>query len=344
VRAATIAVLVAVLGLCGCSLPSLSSLPAPKPINGPTYELSADFDDVLNLPIGAKVKQQGVVIGEVYAITTSNFVAHVRMHIAQAVKLPEGSTAQVRFTTPLGENYIAVQAPAEPDGNYLAAGTRLPRSATSSAPTIEDAFAALSLLINGGGLDKVGTIVAELNRSIRGREPTIRYVIEQMDTLVGNLNAHKSDIDAALTGLNALSSRLAAGDDLITQALAQFPPALKVLADQTTKLNDLLTHVARLGNVAADVLDRGTSVLLADLDLLRPALDSLSAARGTLVPTMQTLTKFGNLVVASSPGNYLNAAATLTLVFSDTALLPGTVAPSTSAQDAISRLIGGPQR
>jgi phospholipid/cholesterol/gamma-HCH transport system substrate-binding protein len=165
-----------------------------------------------------------------------------------------------------------------------------------------------------------------------------------MDALVGNLNAHKSDIDAALAGLNALSSRLAAGDDVITQALAQFPAALTVLADQTTKLNDLLTHVARLGNVAADVLNRGTSVLLKDLDLLRPALDSLSAARGTLVPTMQTLTKFGNLVVGSSPGNYLNAAATLTLVFSDKALLPGTLAPSTSAQDAIARLIGGAQR
>jgi phospholipid/cholesterol/gamma-HCH transport system substrate-binding protein len=319
-------------------------LPAPHAVHGKTYPLTADFADVLNLPVGAKVKQQGVVIGQVDSITTSNFVAHVRMHIAASVHLAGGSTAQVRFTTPLGENYIAISSPTQSDGTTIGSGGHLALTATSAAPTIEDAFAALSLLINGGGLDKIGVIVTELNRTIHGREGTIRYVVTQMDDLVRNLNAHKSDIDAALTGLEALSSRLAAGDSVIGQALAQFPPALAVLAAETGKLDTLLTKVGRLGDVTASVLNRGTSALLADLDQLQPALASLTAARGTLVPTMQTLTKFGDLVVGSSPGNYLNAAATLTLVFNDSALLPSATAASTGQRDAIARLIGGAGR
>jgi phospholipid/cholesterol/gamma-HCH transport system substrate-binding protein len=226
----------------------------------------------------------------------------------------------------------------------IPAGGRIDRAATSAAPTIEDAFAALSLLINGGGLDKVGVIVTELNRTVHGRAGTIRYVITQMDDLVRNLNAHKADIDAALTGLHDLSARLAQGNSVIRDALAQFPPALAVLAEQTTKLDSLLTKVGKLGDVTQQVLDRGTAALLADLDALRPALDSLTAARGTLIPTMQTLTKFGDLVVGSSPGNYLNAAATLTLVFNDTPLLPSAGTASTSQADAIARLIGGGSR
>ena len=179
---------------------------------------------------------------------------------------------------------------------------------------------------------------------MHGRTGTIRYVITQMDDLVRNLNAHKTDIDAALAGLQSLSGRLAAGNWVIDAAMRQFPPALAVLSAQTAKLDALLTKVGRLGDVTADVLNRGTTALLADLDQLRPALDSLTAARGTLVPTMQALTRFGDLVVGSSPGNYLNAAATLTLVFNDSPLLPSASGASTSQSDAVRRVLSGGAR
>ena len=339
---AAAATLAATLLTGACTTPSLSSLPAPNAVHGRTYRLSADFTDVLNLPIGAKVKQQGVVIGQVDAISTSNFVAHVRMRIAASVHLATGSTAQIRFTTPLGENYVAISAPAQPTGSTIPSGGHLAVTSTSAAPTIEDAFAALSLLINGGGLDRIGAIVNELNTTMRGRSGTIRYVITQMDALVANLNAHKGDIDAALTGLHALTAQLAAGNSVIGQALAQFPPALAVLAAQTGKLDTLLTKIGTLGDVTADVLNRGTDALLTDLDELQPALDSLTAARGTLVPTMQALTRFGTQLVDSSPGNYLNAAATLTLAFNDTPLLPSSTRTAASPADAVRQtLLGG---
>ena len=341
---AAAAALAGVLALSACSPPSLTSLPAPHAVSGPTYDLHADFHDVLNLPIGAKVKNEGVVIGEVTSISTSNFLAHVTMSIARATRLPVGTTAQVRFTTPLGEDYIAVTLPSTKGVATLAAGARIPATATSSAPTIEDAFAALSVLINGGGLDKVGTIIREINAAVTGRSGTIRYVLTQMDALVRNLNAHRDDIDRALSGLNQLSTELAGSNGVIAQALNDFAPALSVLAGETSRLDALEQKIAGLGSVAGSVLDRGTGALLADLDLLRPALDSLSAARGTLVPTMQALTKFGTQTVASAPGDYLTSAATLTLVFNDTPLLPHATAPAASGAAAVTRLLGGDGR
>lgn len=327
--------------LCGCSPPSLTSLPAPHAVSGPTYELHADFHDVLNLPIGAKVKNEGAVIGEVTSISTSNFLAHVTMRIARATTLPVGTTAEVRFTTPLGEDYIAVTMPSTKGAAVLAAGARIPATATSSAPTIEDAFAALSVLINGGGLDKVGTIIDEINAAVKGRSGTIRYVLTQMDALVRNLNSHRGDINRALSGLSRLSSELAGDNGVIAQALNDFAPALSVLAGETGRLVALEEKIAGLGSVAGSVLDRGTGALLTDLDLLRPALDSLSAARGTLVPTMQALTKFGSQTVASTPGDYLTSVATLTLVFNDTPLLPHATTPAATGAVAVTHLLGG---
>lgn len=340
-RCALLALVATVAVLCACSPPSLTSLPAPHAVSGPTYDLHADFHDVLNLPIGAKVKDKGVVIGEVTAISTSDYLAHVTMHIARSTRLPVGTTAEVRFTTPLGEDYIAVTVPAAATAAALPPGGRLPVTATSSAPTIEDAFAALSVLINGGGLDQVGTIISALNSAVSGRTGTIRYVLTEMDALVRNLNAHRSDIDRALTGLNQLAAELSRNNDVIGHALDDFAPALTVLAGETAKLVALEGKISQLGTVTGDVLDRGTGALLHDLDLLRPALDSLSAARGTLVPTMQALTEFGNQVVASAPGDYLTSAATLTLVFNDTPLLPPASAPAAGGAAVTQQLLGG---
>ncbi|MGI8677794.1 MAG: MCE family protein [Jatrophihabitans sp.] len=323
-----------------CSPPDLNVLPAPAAISGSTYHLGADFRDALNLPLGAKVKQSGAVIGEVTTIRTKDFVARVDMDISSSVKLPVGTTAQVRFTTPLGEDYIAIYPPARPSGKYLQADDVLSPTSTSAAPTIEDAFAALSLLLNGGGIDQIATIVHELDRTISGRTGTIRTVLDRMHQLVGGLNSHRGDIDRALSGLHQLAVTLGAGDDVINEALDRFPAALRIVAGQTGKVNDLLTHVSRLAVVTKSVLDRSTNTLLADMDLLKPAVQSLVQVRGTIVPAMQALTTFGRNIEQAAPGDYVNANGAFNLIFNHTALVPHASGnTSASGQDAVRRLL-----
>lgn len=312
----------ALLAVASCSAPDLSVLPGPKAVDGDTYPLSAEFDDALNLPLGAKVRLQGAIVGEVTAVRTRNFRAYVDLRIRTDTKLPLGTTIQIRFTTPLGEDYLALLPPARPGTATIAAGTKLTRASTSAAPTIEDAFAALSLLLNGGGVDQIGIIVRELDTTLRGRTGTIRTVVEQLRRFVAALNSRRGDIDRALDGLNNLAVTLRRGDGVIKAALDQFPPALRVLAGQTRKLTQLLQSVGNLGNVTADVLNRSTATLLADIDALRPTLTSLVRVRTTLVPTMQVLTRLGANLDAATPGDYINADGLLTLIFSDDALLP----------------------
>src|SRR3954471_5288021 len=114
----------AIVVLSGCSA-SLEVLPAPKGVTGPTYHLTADFGDVLNLPEGAKVKLQGVVVGEVTSISTVDFRAEVGMDIAEKFPLPKGTQFQIRFATPLGEDFVAVTAPERSGRAMLGDGTHV---------------------------------------------------------------------------------------------------------------------------------------------------------------------------------------------------------------------------
>ena len=341
------AVTSALAAVAGCSF-DLQQLPSTGGVGGPTYRVTAQFADVSALTVGAKVKLQGVVVGEVGAITTADFHADVRMTIERRFALPQGSTFQIRFTTPLGEDYVAVAPPAHPAGAALRDGAVVPMAQTGAAPSIEDTFAALSLLLNGGGLDKLQTIARELDTALQGRSGSARDTLEKLHTVVADLDAHKGDIDRALAGLAALSSRLATGDGVIEQALAQFPGTIRLLAADIPPVRTLLGKVAQLGTSVTALLSRSEDAMLADFDALRPTLDALAASRQSLVPAFDSLIRFGTLFDRAAPGDYLNLDVVVQVLFDAPAQHPSTaraaVAPAGEGATALTTLLSGVRR
>jgi phospholipid/cholesterol/gamma-HCH transport system substrate-binding protein len=318
------AVLLSALLLAGCGLSgvSLERLPAPHGVSGPSYGITAQFDDVGTLTVGAKVKLQGAIVGEVDAIRTRDFRAEVSMRIGTRFRLPAGSTFQIRFTTPLGEDFVAVAEPANPSGRSLGDGALVPLGDTSQAPTVEDTFAALSLLLNGGGLGKLQTIAHELGLALHGNTGAARGVIDKLDAVVTDLHAHSDDITRALDALQQVSTRLDASSGVLEQALAEFPDTLALLAQDTGRVRALLGRVSALGDTVRDLLARGQDALLADLDALRPTVQALADSSADLVPTFNTLIRFGELFDRATPGDYLNLAVTVQLLFDAPAQRP----------------------
>ena len=329
----------------GCGF-SLHQLPSTGGVSGATYRLTAHFDDVADLNVGAKVKLQGVVIGQVEAITTKNYDAAVAIDVSRKFALPADSTFEIRFTTPLGEDYIAVTAPRTAAGPRLGDGDTVSAKHTTEAPTIEDTFAALSLLLNGGGLDKLQVIVRELSTGLHGHVGAARDTLVQLRKVVGDLDTHKGDIDHLLTGMDQLAAQLDQRSGLITTALEQFPQTIDLLAQDTGRIRSLLGKVGQLGDTVKGLLDRGQRALLDDLDGLRPTLDALAASRDSLIPTFNSLVKFGNLFDRATPGDYLNLYITVQVPLAMPPQHPkrpaATVtAAAASPSDAIARLLTG---
>jgi phospholipid/cholesterol/gamma-HCH transport system substrate-binding protein len=333
--------------VAGCSSFGLERLPAPSGTSGATYRLTAQFADVQNLTLGAKVKIGGVVIGEVTDITTRDYQAAVQMNIEKKFPLGRGARFQIRFTTPLGDDFVSVTSTGSPSAGRLADGDTVGPANTSNAPSIEDTFAAVSLLLNGGGLSKLKTIVTELDAALHGRTGEARDALVKLRTVIANLDEHKVDIDRTLDGLAKMSTALNKGDTLVEQALALFPPTLQTLADDTAQVRNLLERVGRLGTTVNDLLRRSQSAMLADFDNLRPTLDSLRARQDQLLPTFRSLIALGQAVNRAAPGDYLNVSATVQFLLDAPPAHPkpgGVVHPgaesSGPADAAVRRLLG----
>jgi phospholipid/cholesterol/gamma-HCH transport system substrate-binding protein len=293
------------LSACG---PALTDLPRPGgSVSGPSYQLTAEFADALNLPDGAHVRVDGVEVGRVTHISTANFVARVELRLPTKVLLTDQATAELRLTTPLGEGFIAID-PGH-GARTLHPGDVIPAAATSTAASVEDMLSAASVLLTGGGLAQLRTIVVELNKVLSGKSGNTPSLLRSMNDALGALNARTADIDRTLAALDSLSATLVKRRDTIRAALTDTVPAARLLADQTDKFADLLVRVAALGKAGDKVVRATRADLISTLKSAEPVLDALISISKQVGPTLEQLIKFGKFLDSAVPGDYLTGDA-----------------------------------
>ncbi|WP_082582115.1 MCE family protein [Aeromicrobium sp. Root236] len=307
--------------LTGCGT-TAADLPLPGgSVDGPTYELKAEFEDALNLAVGAPVKVDGVTVGRVRDVEVRDFTAHVTLDVKRSTPLRRGAEARLRSTTPLGELFVQIDDAAK--GTRLAAGATLGTDDTSVAPTIEDTMTSASMLINGGGLGQLQTIVREANAALGGHEDSTREVLGRLASTAAQFNASSDDIDAAVDALAAVSGELNRRRNTINGALKDLAPAAKVLRTNTDELADLLSGVDKLGTTAIRVVDATRDDLLKTLHEIGPVLDEFSTLETSFGPGLSDLVTFGRLIDKGVPGDFLNTY----LYFQDTLVLGDTTLP-----------------
>ena len=325
--AAAVGVLVAATG---CST-TMRDLPIPGTgVSGDTIEIKMKFDEALNLAQGAPVKVNGVDSGKVTSIEIDDYTAVVTMDVRTDAELHEGATARLRYTTPLGELFVDVTNPAK--GDELTDGTTLELDETETAPTVEDALAQASLLINGGGLDQLQTITEELNTALGGNEDDVRLLLNQAATFLTQANATTSSIDAVLTSLNSLSGTLNDRQDVINRAMKEIRPAAAVLRRATPELTGLLKAVQRFAGAANDTVKATRTQLFALLAETEPVLAELASNRGRFKEMLRSLVDAGDALRSVVPGDYGSISLDLHLDEIQVGNLPALQGPARPAQ------------
>jgi phospholipid/cholesterol/gamma-HCH transport system substrate-binding protein len=313
--AGLVGVVCAALALSGCKFDGAYDLPLPgHPVDKDhSYQVSAEFKDILNVVPRSPVKVNDVTVGEVTEVRRIGWHASIKMRIRDDVKLPDNAIADIRQVSLLGEKYVAVEAPAgkAPVGR-LSDGDDIPMSSTGRNPEVEEVLGALSFLLSGGGVGQIKTISVELNKVMSGRQDRLRHLLGQLDSFVGTLDDQKQDIVRALDSINNLSATLNREKHTLTAALDNLGPAIDVLRSQHAKLITMLHQLDRLGRVGTRVIGSTKDDLLADLAHLRPVLDKLNEAGDSLPKGLSLMVSFpfpaGTTVVK---GDYANTSISM---------------------------------
>lgn len=302
--AALAALTLALSALAGCGMVGgqVEKL-QPSAVGPDQFTLTATFSDALNLPEGAIVKLDGVQVGKVVDISPTDYRAQVEMAIDDNVDVPVGSGFRLRYTTALGEVYVEITA--APQGENLADGDVVPDESTSVATTVEDGLASASLLINGGNLGQIQTIVTELNTALDGRTGAAQSLITQTDVFLSEILASTQEIDRVLVALADASETLNGREATINAALRDLRPAAATLTENTDELASLLESADALAVTADDLVRATSDDLILIVDELGPVLDTVLAAEDQLLPAIDDVATFSATIDDRTPTDYL---------------------------------------
>ncbi|MEW1995339.1 MCE family protein [Streptomyces coelicoflavus] len=294
-------------------------LPGGADLGDHPYTVTAELQDVLSLVPHAAVRVNDVAVGRITGIELGedDWTARVTMEINGKVRLPADATARLEQSSLLGEKYVQLAAPAKDSGaDRLTDGSVIPLARTSRTTEVEEVFGALSLLLNGGGVNQLKTITRELNAALGGREPEVRSMLKRVNTLVGDLDDHRGDITDALDAVNRLSSTLAHRKEDVGTVLTDLSPGLKTLEKQRGSLLTMLRSLDTLSGVAVSTIDASKDDMIADLKAVAPTLKALADAGTDLPDSLQVLLTypFTDEVLRGVKGDYLNTYLSMVAV------------------------------
>jgi virulence factor Mce-like protein len=340
--AAVAAAVVGAIGLSSCSVYDIP-LPGGPSVGSNPMTVHIMFRDVLDLVPQSTVKVDDVTVGKVTAISLKGYTADVTVKLPRSIDLPDNALAEIRQTSLLGEKFVSLSKPADPTGK-LSDGDVIGLENSGRNPEVEEVFEALALLLNGGGVGQLKTIASELNTAFGGREASVRSIIEQLGSFMGQLDANKESIVTALENVNRLSLELRRQDGTIKSALDDLPTAIKSVNGQRQDLVRMLQALSNLSSVGVKVIQASKESTIDSLRNLSPVLEAFAKSGQDMPKALQVFLTYPFIdeAVGRDPqvarnlhmGDFTNLSVSLSLDLFNLPSIPG-LAPGTSLADVI---------
>jgi virulence factor Mce-like protein len=348
VAAALVSALSCVLVLSGCSVYDVP-LPGGADTGENPMTLKVMFRDVLDLVPQSTVKVDDVTVGKVTEVDLKGYVAEVTVEVPRDIDLPDNARAEIRQTSLLGEKFVELGAPQEPSSGKLSDNDVIGLDRTSRNAEVEEVFSALALLLNGGGVGQLKTIVSELNNTFEGREDEVRSVLNQIRSFMTQLDQNKESIVAAIENTSRLAVEIQKQDGAIKSALDDVPDALRSVNRQRDDLVKLLEALERLSGVGVRVIRASKESTINTLRDLGPVLEGFARAGKNFPESFQVFLTypFVDAAVGRDPqvarnlhmGDYTNLSVDLDINVADLPKLPAPPAEVCELLDQIERQV-----
>lgn len=317
----------------GCSSwHGLNSLPMPGTQgSGPgSFVVQAQMPDIGTIEANSRVRVGDANVGTITGIERQGWHALVTMRLNGDVNLPANATAKIGQTSLLGSLHLELAPPtAVPPAGKLHGGSLIPLSSAGAYPGTDQTLAALSALLNGGGIGQIQDITTALATGFAGREQDMRSLVQQIDEFTRHLNGQTDDIIAANESLNNLVGQVAKQNPVLDKALHNIPDALAVVSKVRDQLTEAADKFGQFSQLAATTVDQTKPALVRELNDLAPVIKSLADAGPALTRSLSALTTFPfpkENIANFVRGDYVNFTAVIDLTLSriDNSFFTGT--------------------
>lgn len=318
----------ALLGVVLLALAAFVAMNTPRlalqavPLGMDTGEGSTDvemrFERADRLAPGAEVRYGERLVGRVRTVDTDGTDAVIGVRLEGGSGVPAGVFGEIRLPTALGSPFVALTPPREPAGDRLLSDTRIvPRERTGVGPDLESSLASLGLLLNGSGIDQLGTVMSELSVALDGRGDEIARIRERGDRALELYELHRGDIDRTVLALDRVNASLAARRNLLDRGMQVSADLVSEAARSRDELSALLDTTTALAVQTEQFTSATDGRITPSLRTLTVLLEDMEGFGDEVAPTLDALQKFVDAFDESIRGDHM--------MFDGALDLPGTL-------------------
>lgn len=243
------------------------------PFVNSTSTYYADFANADGLKAGDDVRVQGMSVGEVESVDVQGDHVHVEFDIESDLHLGGSSRATIEVATVLGNLFMQVESAGS---GRLAVGATIPVGRTTVPYSLLDALNAFGHFSGKTDLPKLRTSLSTLARSVAGiSSKDVKAALRGLTAVSSTLAAKQGQISDLLAAANSITKTLNTNSDALVQLLVQGEDFLRLVKSRHAVISQLLRDTARLGSELDKLFAKnGTQLdsLLADLDTVTDVL------------------------------------------------------------------------
>jgi phospholipid/cholesterol/gamma-HCH transport system substrate-binding protein len=230
---------------------------------GDTYY--AAFSEAGGLKANDEVRVAGVRVGKVQSVDLAGDHVRVEFTVEDGVEFGPATNAAIKVKTLLGAMYLAL----EPSGDgQMQEEAEIPVARTSSPYDVVDAFSGLADTSERIDTDRLAT---------------------SLDTLSGLMKNTPEEFKAALEGMSALSTNIAARDEQLNELLGNMQKVSRVLADRNGDLITLMEDGDKLFRALVARREAVHDLLVATSQLSQELTLLVRQTRADLKPALEHL-------------------------------------------------------
>ena len=217
----------------------------------PRHHYAAMIADASELVPQNGVRINDVEVGKVTGISLEGLHAKVSFAVDRDVELPAGTRVELRQTSLLGEEYLALV----PDGGgRLEEDAVIPLERTRRVPQLEQIVGLGGELVNEVTADSFNRIITAFDQAAGGDPQRVAQFLDSMAGATRAFADHREDMAATIDRVGQMAAALAPHTAELSRSVDQFAAGLAALENNKEELSAFVESVDTLSTNAAQLV------------------------------------------------------------------------------------------
>ncbi|WP_034086888.1 MCE family protein [Streptacidiphilus albus] len=275
---------------------------------GATTGYYAQFTDVTGLVAGDSVRIAGVQVGQVEGVrVTGRRYALVHFDVQRGRALPASATASVKYLNLVGERYLELDQGVGPVGRSLRPGGTIPVQSTTPALDLTQLFDGFQPLFEGLDPDQTNQLAQEIVEVLQGEGGTVDGLVQDVGTLTNTLAAKDQVIGSVIDNLTSVLDNVNGHQQGFTTLVTTLQQLVSGFSADRQPIGEAISALSGLSTSTAGLLAQGRQPLKDSIAQLGRLSDNLEAGTPELEDFLQkTPQKFTAIGRTASYGSWLN--------------------------------------